>query len=272
MALSRSSRTAFAHVFRTNHFHTGSVLNARQSPGAPAAAAAKARRAIPSLEPLLIEEDALEDQVRDGDDAPEPTHKYLQQQREMLYYMRLIEHEMPKLVAYRKPFVPPNSSNPLVIRSISYGGEPHPATAKRTIVVPVARLPLKNEQAIHKFKVLAGVRWTPEPPKDSGLDPEEGGSEHGYFKISCEDFPKGPMNLKWASDTLDRLLAAANDLKEAFADIPVDTRHIEARTRKAKKGGHIYGRQTHRPTLRDFPKEWLPVPKGEATSEPSTSA
>ena len=112
--------------------------------------------------------------------------------------------------AYRKPFVPPDSSNPLVVRSVSYGGEPHPATAKRTIVVPVAGLPLKNEQAIHKFKVLAGVRWTPEPHTDSGINPEEGRGEHGSFKISCEDFPKGPMNLKWASDTLDRLLAAAN--------------------------------------------------------------
>lgn len=197
--------------------------------------------------------------------------------------------------AYRRPFVPPDSSNPLVIRSISYGGESHAAAAKRTIVVPVARLPLTNEQAIHKFKVLAGVRWTPEPPTDSGLTAEEGGAEHGYFKIACEDFPKGPMNLKWASDTLDRLLAAANvsslashgvigvlraydsyallqDVKETFADVPVDTRHIEARTRKAKKGGHICDRQTRRPTLRDFPKEWLPVAKPQATAGASASA
>lgn len=228
MALSRSCRAALAPVFRAKQFHTGSVLAARQSAGSPVAAAPKARRVVPNLEPLEYDDDALADQVREGDDAPEPTHRYLQQQREMLYYLRLIEHEMPKLVgpcnpssrpvlcltrpnsAYRRPFVPPNSSNPLVIRSISYGGEPHPAAAKSTIVVPVARLPLKNEQAVHKFKVLAGVRWSPEPPTDSGLTPEEGGAEHGYFKIACEDFPKAPMNLKWASDTLDRLLAAAN--------------------------------------------------------------
>ncbi|RPD81912.1 hypothetical protein L226DRAFT_475371 [Lentinus tigrinus ALCF2SS1-7] len=213
------------------------------------------------------------DQAPVEDDAPEPMHKALQQQREMLYYLRLIEHEMPKLVAYRKPFVPPDSSNPLIIRSVSYGGEPHPAAAKRTIVVPVAKLPLKNADAIHKFKVLAGVRWTPDPPADSGIGSEESGHEHGYFKISCEDFPKDAMNLKWASDTLDRLLAAANDLKEEkFADIPVDTRHVEAKTRKAKKGGHIYGKQTHRPSIRDFPKEWLPVPKHQAALESSASA
>ena len=114
------------------------------------------------------------------------------------------------LPAYRRPFVPPTSADPLVIRSISYGGEQHPADAKRTIVTPVANLPLKNDQAIHKFKVLAGVRWSPEPPADSGIGLEESGSEHGYFKIACEDFATGPMNLKWASDTLDRLLAEAN--------------------------------------------------------------
>ncbi|KAH9898123.1 mitochondrial ribosomal subunit protein-domain-containing protein [Cubamyces lactineus] len=271
MALARSCRAAFAPVFRANHFHTCSVLSARSAPATPASAKTK-RVVVPNLEPVPFEDDVFEDQLSQEDDAPEPTHKYLQQQRNMLYYLRLIEHEMPKLVAYRKPFVPPDASQPLVVRSISYGGEPHPAAAKRTIVVPVAHLPLKGEAAIHKFKVLAGVRWTPDPPTDSGISAEESGGEHGYFKISCEDFPKAAMNLKWASDTLDRLLAAANDLSETFSDIPVDTRHIEARTRKAKKGGHIYGRQTHRPSLKDFPKEWLPDPQPQAIAEPGTSS
>ena len=81
---------------------------------------------------------------------------------------------------------------------------------KRTIVTPVAHLPLKNDAAIHKFKLLAGVRWSPEPPKDSGIDQDEPGKEHGYIKISCEDFPRPAMNLKWASDALDRLIAEAN--------------------------------------------------------------
>ena len=66
--------------------------------------------------------------------------------------------------------------------------------------------------------------------------------------------------------------ALLKDLTETFSDIPVDTRHVEAKTRKAKKGGHILGRQQHRPSIRDFPKEWLPVLKPEATSEPSASA
>ncbi|KAH9944149.1 ribosomal protein S24/S35, mitochondrial, conserved domain-containing protein [Epithele typhae] len=186
------------------------------------------------------------------------------QQREKLHYMRLIEHEMPKLVAYRKAFVPPTDSSPLVVRRVSYGGEEHPATTKRSIVAPVAKLPLKNAHALHKFKLLAGVRWTPTAPADAGLSVSECQSEHGFFKISCEEFKAPAMNLKWASDALDRLVDEANDTKETFADIPIDTRHVESRIRKSKKGGHIYGKQTHQPTLKDFPEEWLPTSKAQA--------
>ena len=50
-------------------------------------------------------------------------------------------------------------------------------------------------------------------------------------------------------------------LGNKFEDVPVDTRHIEARMRKSKTGAHRTGR---RPTLKDFPQEWLP-------SQPITS-
>ena len=93
---------------------------------------------------------------------------------------------------------------------MSYGGEEHPAAKKRTIVTPVALLPLKDDLARHRFKVLAGPRWSVEPPKDSGLGRDEDVGKHGYFKISCEDFPEASQNLKWASDRLDRLLVEAN--------------------------------------------------------------
>lgn len=93
---------------------------------------------------------------------------------------------------------------------IDYAGEEHPATVKRSVVVPVGQLPLQGDDAIHKIKLLAGPRWTPDPPSDSGVGPNEPDREHGYIKISCEDFPKPAMNLKWASDALDRLIAEAN--------------------------------------------------------------
>ncbi|KAI0687781.1 mitochondrial ribosomal subunit protein-domain-containing protein [Cytidiella melzeri] len=191
-------------------------------------------------------------------------HLMLQQQRQLLYYMRLIEHEMPQLVAYRKPFVPPPPSHPLVIRSVSYGGEAHPVERKRTVVVPVARLPLKDGAARHKFKLLAGVRWTPEPPKDSGISVGEKNGQHGFVKISCEDFPLPAQNLKWVSDTLDRLIGESNKGKDKFSDLPLDTRHLEAKVRKTK------GRGRSQPSIKDFPKEWLPVRPSASPSTPST--
>ncbi|KAH7910880.1 mitochondrial ribosomal subunit protein-domain-containing protein, partial [Hygrophoropsis aurantiaca] len=196
-----------------------------------------------------------------GDDIPAGGHTKFRQQRETMHYLRLIEHEMPKLVAFRKPFVPPDlSKTPLIIRSVDFAGEEHPLVAKRSVVVPVARLPLVDEAAIHKVKLLAGVRWSPEPPKDSGFcAADTDAAKHGFVKISCEDFPKPAMNLKWISDTIDKLITEANNRsQDSFAGLPVDTRHIEAKTRKEKKGNHVYGRGNTRPSIRDFPKEWLP--------------
>ena len=83
-------------------------------------------------------------------------------------------------------------------------------TVKRVIVVPVAHLPLKDDAARHSLKLIAGTRWTPTPPRDSGISSDALGGEHGYVKISCEDFPRPAMNLKWASDALDRLIEESN--------------------------------------------------------------
>ncbi|KAK0464908.1 mitochondrial ribosomal subunit protein-domain-containing protein [Desarmillaria tabescens] len=207
----------------------------------------------------LITEDLLEDILEDpydGDDTVSAGHMMLQQQRETLHYLRLIEHEMPKLVAYRKPFIPPTSATPLVVRSLGYGGEPHPATNKRVVVVAVDDLPLKDEAAIHRIKVLAGPRWAPRPPLDGGISNLDNWG-NGYIKISCENFPRPEMNLSWASDTLDRLIQEANERINSTM-YPLDLRHIFARARKAKKGEHLRGRIYSRPTIHDFPKEWLP--------------
>lgn len=100
-------------------------------------------------------------------------------------------------------------ATPLIVRSLNYQGEPHPVTIKRVIVAALDELPLKGESALHKFKLLAGPRWTPVPPADAGVsDLADWGN--GFIKISCENFPKPSMNLKWASDTLNKLISEAN--------------------------------------------------------------
>ena len=147
-------------------------------------------------------------------------------------------------------------------------------TAKRTVVVAVSDLPLKGIQQRHTFKLLAGPRWTPTPPADAGIGPDESHSAEGFIKISCEDFPQPGMNLKWISDVLDRLVEEANvssfvrlrahvmpifclqseDVCKAYANIPLDTRHIESKKGKRKNA-------TNFASFKDFPSEWLPPPK-----------
>jgi len=46
--------------------------------------------------------------------------------------------------------------------------------------------------------------------------------------------------------------------KDTFADVPLDLRHVYAKIKKAKKGDHLGNRVFHRPSIRDFPQEWLP--------------
>lgn len=218
-----------------------------------------ARRTKPVIEEDITDDDFFDllSEKSEVADSPSSGHLMLREQRQMLHYLRLIEHEMPKLVAYRKPFTPPTSATPLIVRSLDYQGEPHLASIKRVVVVAVDHLPLRTPQAIHKFKLLAGPRWTPNPPTDAGVAKEEPWG-NGYIKISCEDLPRPEMNLKWASDTLDKLVAEANNTKATFETVPLDLRHVYAKARKAKKGDHLRGRVLNRPTIKDFPTEWLP--------------
>ncbi|KAJ6621646.1 mitochondrial ribosomal subunit protein-domain-containing protein [Mycena sp. CBHHK59/15] len=219
------------------------------------------------------------------DDSASAGHLMLREQRQILYYLRLIEHEMPKLVAYRKPFIPPTSSeSPLVVRSINYAGEEHPATSKRVIVVAVDDLPLQDDHAIHRIKIMAGPRWTPNPPADGGISGLEEW-KNGYIKIACEDFPKPAMNLKWASDALDRLVEYANvklsslsgrllltlfpESQSPLEKYPVDLRHVYVKARKAKKGEHTRSRVFARPSILDFPLEWIPERRRKYVLSPS---
>ena len=55
------------------------------------------------------------------------------------------------------------------------------------------------------------------------------------------------------------LINIRQNTKDSFEDVPLDTRHIEAKKRKDKKGEHLYGRKRSKPTIQDFPKEWLPA-------------
>lgn len=104
MALSRFCRSTFGVLSRERAFHSCSALEAAQATSSSGARATKGR-AQDDLETWGFEDDLMEDQGRPGDDAPEPAHRFLEQQRQMLHYLRLIEHEMPKLVGAYSVYV-----------------------------------------------------------------------------------------------------------------------------------------------------------------------
>jgi small subunit ribosomal protein S35 len=61
---------------------------------------------------------------------------------------------------------------------------------------------------------------------------------------------------------LDESSLIADSQREAglLSDVPIDARHILAKLKKQKKGDHVPSRIFHRPSIRDFPQEWLPQP------------
>lgn len=117
----------------------------------------------------------------------------------------------------RREFIPPTNDTPIVVRTISYGGEEMPVLRKRVLVAPITQLPLNGPKAIHNFKIIAGVHWTIEPPKDSGIGQDEPKDQHGYVKIASENFPEPNQNLKWVNDVLEKMIHVANVSLFSFA-------------------------------------------------------
>ncbi|KAG8909568.1 hypothetical protein FRC02_007720 [Tulasnella sp. 418] len=234
--------------------------------------------ALPTLMSLEDEFDIKEVPEFDFDDATGVGHHLLRQQREYLQYFRLIEGEIPKLQAYRQAFVPPKEDQKIIHRSLWYAGEPQPVERKAVLVIPISALPLASPAAVHKFKLIAGPRWSLDCPKDAGFggDEAEKLGKEGFIKISCEDADKWAVNLRWCSNVLDKMVTEANKTKgtQSFEDVPLDTRHMEARAKKHRKGAHHTKRAPRTPTIKDFPKEWLPqrFQDTSASQQPSSSS
>lgn len=92
MSLARSCRPTLSHIFHSRAIHCSAARSmARMNKAA------------------TVQGDELADAILDlkaqqiGDDTSAAGHMVLQQQRKLLYYLRLIEHEMPKLVGEYVP-------------------------------------------------------------------------------------------------------------------------------------------------------------------------
>lgn len=117
--------------------------------------------------------------------------------------------------------MPPAKENILRFRSHDYQGAAHPSTRKSVVTVQVRDLfqsgRLKASQAARrKLLLLAGVRWDSMGEEVRYQDDlrllEKEAIEKGVgrIKISCERYPEERMNLKWCSDTIDKLIEEAN--------------------------------------------------------------
>lgn len=97
--------------------------------------------------------------------------------------------------ALRQPFTPPGADEFVRVRTQHYQGEAHPADRKAVITLRASSISLRGaDKAAHKLRLLAGAHW------DSDKD---------ELKIACERFGTKAQNERWCSETLDRLVAAA---------------------------------------------------------------
>nr|POF01136.1 37s ribosomal protein s24, mitochondrial [Quercus suber] len=174
---------------------------------------------------------AQQEPVYETDDLSSLAHNELQAHRELRQMLRTAAWEMPLLsqLAESRPFTPVSrSKQPLKWRYTSYMGESHPAAHKVTVEFDVRDLPLDDAQR-STFIKLVGARWNPAT---------------NAVRMSHEAFPSQAQNKRYLGDTLQALLREAQDPKaDAFADVPVDTRHYR-RTSPAR-----------------FPDEWLMTPE-----------
>ncbi|GHJ85433.1 hypothetical protein NliqN6_1835 [Naganishia liquefaciens] len=211
------------------------------------------------------------------DDTTSYGHMILEKKREHLSLLQAIERDRSLLEQQRKPFQPPSKDQCLRFTTTIDLVIPADASARETahthksvVHVPISRLPLSDDAAIHRFKLLAGPRWI--PPKNVILqqEGEEATAEeaHGWFKMSQDSFGEVRLNRQWLTDTMQKLVQEANSTTSTIAqqELPLDLRHVYARLRKkrdGKRGDHVWARVQARAAAGNgggvpgFPKEWL---------------
>lgn len=179
-------------------------------------------------------------------------HAELDQHREIREMVRLAAWEMPLLSELSKPFERVSrAQSPLQWRYTTYFGESHPASTKVAVQFRIMDVTKGwSEIQIDKLRKIAGTRYRPVAMKKTvdQVIPE-------HIHMSCESFESQAQNKRYLVDTINKLLAEAQDLStDSFEDVPLDTRH-DTRKKWLKYS-------------RDFPEEWkLNDEKREALEE-----
>lgn len=126
---------------------------------------------------------------------------------------RISAYEMPLLAKFRQPYQPTESSkSPLKITYHTDFSDKSTNNNNRKVILTcqLADLGLNQAQQ-HKFKVLAGNKFN---------------FTTDTFKLKSEQFPEASQNVRWLVDTVNKLVNESKDLKDDFADVPLDVRHM----------------------------------------------
>lgn len=171
------------------------------------------------------------------DELPSQAQDLVAQHREQRFYNRLAAYELPLLVQYRQEYKRPSrQTHPVEYRFTTYIGEEHPNSRKVVFKVKVSDLGLDGKQK-HKLCLLAKTRY------DSTTD---------IFKMSSDRYAEASQNSRYLNDVFQRLLNESRDMTDDLSDIPLDTRHIQARQLRKKQRKYQFPEEWRRPE--DAPK------------------
>lgn len=128
---------------------------------------------------------------------------------------RVSAYEMPLLAKFRQEYKQPSpSENPIKLTYHSdFSNESNSMNRKVVLSCDIKDLKLSKEQE-KKFKLLSGNKFN---------------YHSNTFKLKSNQLPEASQNARLLVDTFNKLLKEAKDMKDDFADIPLDTRHMKAK-------------------------------------------
>ncbi|CAH6718214.1 37S ribosomal protein S24, mitochondrial [[Candida] jaroonii] len=154
-----------------------------------------------------------------------PSTKTLHDERRKDHLNKVMAFEMPLLAKYRQPYTPKtNKETPIKLTYHSdFSNDSNNSNRKVTLTVALKDLAL-NEKQQKKFIILSGNKIN---------------HETNILKFSVDESEQPTQNARIIVERFNKLVEAAKDLTDDFADIPIDIRS----TKMKKK-------------LPVFPKEW----------------
>ncbi|VEU21742.1 DEKNAAC102759 [Brettanomyces naardenensis] len=172
------------------------------------------------------------DESNEYDEYPTIAQDIVRDFRDQLEFNRKAAYELPALAKYRQEYKPVSKEvKPVTYKYTTFLGEQNPGERKVVLQLNVSDLKLSDEVS-HKLKLLAGSRY------DYTTD---------IFKMSSDKFLEPAQNASYLSDILNDLITESKRDPQEYADVPLDTRAVDARLGK---------RQHRNKKVYKFPEEW----------------